>query len=106
MYNTINAVFVGAVPPKVLVPIVIIVGIPALIIILVLLKFFSLWLRAKLSRAAVTFLELIGMRLRRVNPSLIVDSKIMAVQAGLSLTTRDSPTWCGRSLPPTARTLS
>ncbi|MHC4499704.1 MAG: flotillin-like FloA family protein, partial [Planctomycetota bacterium] len=84
MYNTINAVFVGAVPPKVLVPIVIIVGIPALIIILVLLKFFSLWLRAKLSRAVVTFLELIGMRLRRVNPSLIVDSKIMAVQAGLS----------------------
>jgi uncharacterized protein YqfA (UPF0365 family) len=52
-------------------------------------KFFKLWLQAKLSRADVKFRELIGMWLRRVDIRTIVLSKITAVQAGLSLTTRD-----------------
>ncbi|MHC4484204.1 MAG: flotillin-like protein FloA [Planctomycetota bacterium] len=56
---------------------------------LLFLKFFRLWLQAKLSRADVKFSELIGMWLRKVNTSTIVLSKIMGVQAGLELTTRD-----------------
>jgi uncharacterized protein YqfA (UPF0365 family) len=55
----------------------------------VFLAFFRLWLQAKLSRADVKFSELIGMWLRRVPRNLIVISKITAVQAGLTLTTRD-----------------
>jgi uncharacterized protein YqfA (UPF0365 family) len=61
----------------------------ALIFLLVLLAFFRLWLQAKLSRADVTFFELIGMRLRKVDTRTIVLSKITAVQAGLVLTTRE-----------------
>jgi uncharacterized protein YqfA (UPF0365 family) len=56
---------------------------------LIFLKFFRLWLQAKLSRADVNFLELMGMWLRKVDMRTIVLCKITAVQAGLSLTTRD-----------------
>jgi len=56
---------------------------------LLFLKFFRLWLQAKLSRADVKFSELIGMWLRKVDTRIIVISKITAVQAGLELTTRD-----------------
>jgi len=56
---------------------------------LLFLKFFRLWLQAKLSRADVKFSELIGMWLRKVDIRTIVLSKITAIQAGLSLTTQD-----------------
>ncbi len=74
------------------------VGITALLVILILvglivlllfLKFFRLWLQAKLSRADVKFSELIGMWLRKVDTRTIVLSKITAIQAGLMLTTQD-----------------
>jgi uncharacterized protein YqfA (UPF0365 family) len=61
----------------------------ALVFLLLFLKFFRLWLQARLSRADVKFSELIGMWLRKVDTRTIVLSKITAVQAGLSLTTRD-----------------
>ncbi|MBW8039698.1 MAG: UPF0365 family protein [Planctomycetes bacterium] len=60
-----------------------------LVFFLLALKFFRLWLQAKLSRADVKFSELIGMWLRKVDTRTIVISKITAVQAGLSLTTQD-----------------
>jgi len=60
-----------------------------LIFFLLFLKFFRLWLQAKLSRADVKFSELIGMWLRKVDTRTIVISKITAVQAGLTLTTQD-----------------
>jgi len=67
----------------------VIVILVALVFFLLFLKFFRLWLQAKLSRADVKFSELIGMWLRKVDTRTIVLSKITAVQAGLSLTTRD-----------------
>jgi len=63
--------------------------IAALIFFLLFIKFFRLWLQAKLSRADVRFAELIGMWLRKVDIRTIVLSKITAVQAGLQLTTQD-----------------
>ncbi len=69
-----------------LVVVIILVGI---VLFLLFLKFFRLWLQAKLSRAEVKFSELIGMWLRKVDTRTIVLSKITAVQAGLTLTTRD-----------------
>jgi uncharacterized protein YqfA (UPF0365 family) len=66
-----------------------IAGIAILVLALLFLKFFRLWLQAKLSRADVKFSELIGMWLRKVDTKTIVLSKITAVQAGLTLTTRD-----------------
>ena len=61
----------------------------ALILVVLIGKFFMLWLQAFAARAGVTIFDLIGMSLRKVNPRIIVLSKIRAVQSGLELTTRD-----------------
>ena len=50
---------------------------------------FGLWIQALSARAGVGIFELIGMRLRKVNPQIIVLSKIQAVRAGLTPTTAD-----------------
>jgi len=59
----------------------------ALVLILVLVNFFGVWLRAKIADAPVPFAKLIGMRLRRVPVGLVVDSRITAVKAGIPLET-------------------
>ena len=66
-----------------------IICIIALIAVLLVVKFARLWLQAYFSRADVKLSELIGMWLRRVDARTIVISKITAIQAGLTLTTRD-----------------
>ncbi|TET37437.1 MAG: UPF0365 family protein [Planctomycetota bacterium] len=65
------------------------VGIIVLVVIIIVAMFFKLWLQAYMSNARVTFWDLIGMRLRKVNARVIIQSKIMAVQAGLEISTRD-----------------
>ena len=50
---------------------------------------FSLWIQALSARANVGIMELIGMRLRKVNPQVIVLSKIQVVRAGLELSTAE-----------------
>ena len=55
----------------------------ALFVIIILLKFFNIWLRAKVSNAPVAMAQLIAMWLRRVPVALIVDSHITAKKAGL-----------------------
>ena len=47
-------------------------------------QFASLWLQCKMTRAGIGLLDLVSMRFRRVNPVVIVRSKIMTVQAGLT----------------------
>jgi uncharacterized protein YqfA (UPF0365 family) len=90
MYNLIHTIIAASDVTKVIgVTILVILIIAALVFFLLLMKFFRLWLQAKLSRADVKFSELIGMWLRRVDIRTIVISKITAVQAGLTLTTRD-----------------
>jgi uncharacterized protein YqfA (UPF0365 family) len=44
----------------------------------------SLWFRAFMSGAMIGPLQMVVMKLKKVNPQVIVDSRIMAVQAGLS----------------------
>jgi uncharacterized protein YqfA (UPF0365 family) len=56
-------------------------------LVIVLINFFGTWLRAKLADAPVSFIKLIGMRLRRVPMGLVVDSRITAVKAGIDLDT-------------------
>ncbi len=60
------------------------IGFGLLVAVILLTKYFNLWIQAKFSEAKVTLIELVGMSLRKVNPNIIVRSKIMAVQAGLS----------------------
>lgn len=48
-------------------------------------KFGALWLQAYAAGADVSFLSLIAMRLRRVDPTVVVTAKIMGTQAGLNI---------------------
>ncbi len=90
MYNLANIIMVAGNPVRVVGMAVMVILILAVFVFFMLfLKFFRLWLQAKLSRADVKFSELIGMWLRKVDIKTIVLSKIMAIQAGLTLTTRD-----------------
>ena len=73
----------------VLVAFLVIVAIAVVVFSLLFVSFFRLWLQAWMSKADVKFSELIGMWLRKVNTRMIVLSKITAIQAGLTLTTRD-----------------
>jgi uncharacterized protein YqfA (UPF0365 family) len=68
------------------------VGIIILVFAVVVITFFRLWLRALLSGASVSILSLLGMSLRKVNSSVIVDSRIMAVKAGLNISTNELET--------------
>jgi uncharacterized protein YqfA (UPF0365 family) len=91
MYNLTNTILAQSTDPKkaILLAFLVIVIIAVVVVFLLFLKFFRLWLQARLSRADVKFSELIGMWLRRVDTRAIVLSKITAIQAGLTLTTTD-----------------
>jgi len=90
MYNLTNTILAVADWAKPIgVAALVILILVVLVFFLLFLKFFRLWLQAKLSRADVKFSELIGMWLRKVDTRTIVLSKITAIQAGLTLTTRD-----------------
>lgn len=52
----------------------------------------GLWITAQFSNVKVGIGELIGMRIRKVPPSVIVNSLITATKAGLHLTTNDLET--------------
>jgi uncharacterized protein YqfA (UPF0365 family) len=57
----------------------------AIVIVMIALisRYFRLWIQSVSTGAGISILDLIGMTFRRVNPTVIVRSKIMAVQAGL-----------------------
>jgi uncharacterized protein YqfA (UPF0365 family) len=67
-------------------------AIVGLIFLVVIASFIKLWLQAWLSGAYVGMSSLIAMRLRKVNPSVIVESRIMASKAGLSIATDELET--------------
>ena len=46
-------------------------------------RYFRFWIQSKTTGAGITIFDLLGMTFRKVNPAVIVRSKIMAVQAGL-----------------------
>jgi uncharacterized protein YqfA (UPF0365 family) len=52
--------------------------------LIVFAKYFGLWIQCKMTRAGISFPNLVMMSFRRVPASLIVRCKIMAVQAGLT----------------------
>ena len=53
------------------------------VLLFVIGQFFSLWLQAFMSNASVSIWDLIGMRLRKVDPRTIVIGKIQLVKAGI-----------------------
>ncbi|MDH3584574.1 MAG: flotillin-like protein FloA [Phycisphaerae bacterium] len=72
--------------------ILVVVGIPVLIFIAFFLKYFNLWFQARLSDAPVGFFELVGMGFRKVDPRVIVLSRIRAVKSGLEISTAQMET--------------
>jgi uncharacterized protein YqfA (UPF0365 family) len=52
-------------------------------VVIVLLAYGKLWFRAYMSNARVSMLSLVGMSLRQVNAHVILQGKIMALQAGV-----------------------
>ncbi|OQX29804.1 MAG: hypothetical protein B0D92_01765 [Spirochaeta sp. LUC14_002_19_P3] len=59
----------------------------ALAFVIVLIKFFGLWFRALVSGAKVGLGRLVGMWIRRVNATVIVDSRIVLVKGGMPIHT-------------------
>jgi len=65
----------------------IIVGIVGLVLFYFIFSSLALWIQALVSGAKVGLFNIIFMRFRKVPPKLIVESKIMAVKAGINLET-------------------
>ncbi len=60
-----------------------------LVLAIILFKFINLWIQAYLSRTRISLFSLVGMQLRKVNPTIVVRAMISATQAGLSLNVRE-----------------
>jgi uncharacterized protein YqfA (UPF0365 family) len=71
----------------ILVGAVVVAAILCLILVIIVLSFINIWLQARFSGAPVGFLNLFFMKLRHVPSSLIVQSRITAVKAGIPLST-------------------
>jgi len=65
--------------------IVLLVGvvIAGLVFLAILARFFRLYLQSFFTGAGIGLFDMLGMTFRKINPAVIVRSKIMAVQAGL-----------------------
>ncbi|HEX5443811.1 MAG TPA: flotillin-like protein FloA [Pirellulales bacterium] len=63
--------------------ILIAVIVATMIFLAVFARYFRFWIQSVSTGAAIGILDLLGMTFRKVNPAVIVRSKIMAVQAGL-----------------------
>ena len=73
---------IEATPATVAIAAIAVLGV--LVFLAVFAKYFGLWIQAKFTNAGISLPNLIFMTIRKVNPSVITRSKIMAVQAGLT----------------------
>lgn len=65
--------------------VLLVLGLGVLVVLGIFFHFIGVWVRALMSGARVSIAQLIGMSLRKVPPSLIVDARIRLVKAGLKL---------------------
>jgi uncharacterized protein YqfA (UPF0365 family) len=70
-----------------LIGLVVVALILAFVVFVVMFQFLTLWIQALFSGAKVSLFELIGMRLRKIDPRTIVLSRIRAVKANLDIST-------------------
>lgn len=70
-----------------------VVFIGGLIVFALVARYIGLWIQCLMTGAGIGFVNLVTMTIRKVNPTVIVRAKIMAVQAGITdvypLSTRD-----------------
>lgn len=65
--------------------VIIIVAIVILVVLFMTLSLLSLWLQALFSNANINLFQLIGMRMRKVPPKVIVEARILSVKAGMPI---------------------
>ena len=63
--------------------------IAALVFLGIFFYFLKVWIRALAAGARVSLFNLVGMKLRGIKPVIIVDAKIMATKAGLTVSTNE-----------------
>ncbi|MHC4713726.1 MAG: flotillin-like protein FloA [Planctomycetota bacterium] len=68
----------------IIVLVVVFVGIVAIVAFALVARYFRLWIQSYTTGAGIGFFNLIGMTLRKVNPTVIVEARVMGVQAGIS----------------------
>ncbi|MDD5557150.1 MAG: flotillin-like protein FloA [bacterium] len=73
-------------PAAIFLVIVIVVGI---VFIGIFLSFLNIWVRALASNAHVKLGNLVGMKLRKIKPQIIVDARISAIKAGIDVSTNN-----------------
>jgi uncharacterized protein YqfA (UPF0365 family) len=86
----------------------VITGFLLMIFFIIFASVASLWFRAFMSGAGIGPLQMVVMKLKKVNPHIIVDSRIMAVQAGLnsiSTNAMESHYLAGGNVPTVVRSL-
>lgn len=71
--------------PNWLVILAVIAVVVVIVLFFVVISYINLWLQALVSNARVGLFNIVFMRLRKVPPKLIVESKIMAVKAGVEV---------------------
>jgi uncharacterized protein YqfA (UPF0365 family) len=64
---------------------IIVLGVFLFVVLIIVLSFFNVWLRASLSGAHVGMITLVAMRLRHVPYSVLVEAYITAVKAGIDV---------------------
>ncbi|NNF98724.1 MAG: flotillin-like protein FloA [Desulfobacteraceae bacterium] len=69
--------------------VLILLGIGALVVFFFVASAISLWIQALISGARVGLFAIVFMRFRKVPPKMVVNSKIMAVKAGLDISTNE-----------------
>lgn len=88
---------------------ILVAAVAGIVVLFIFLYFVpvNLWITAQFSNVKVGILELVGMRIRKVPPSIIVNSLITATKAGLQMTTNDLEThyMAGGNIPNVIRAL-
>jgi uncharacterized protein YqfA (UPF0365 family) len=66
-----------------------VLGVVGIVLLYFIWAYIGLWVQALVSGARVGLLNIIFMRFRKVPPKMIVEAKIMAVKAGIEISTND-----------------
>ncbi len=69
--------------------IIVALAVLALVLILIIGQFINLWLQALFSKVDISLFSLVGMKMRKIPPRIIVEGKIMGVKAGIPLVTAE-----------------
>src|SRR5207237_2134383 len=62
-----------------------VVAVISFVVVIIALKYFTTWVRARVASAPVSIGKMIGMSLRKVPVGMIVDNRITAVKAGIDI---------------------